>query len=464
MSVSKKTIIAAAGVGGADYIGSAYHVITNSRSNLLDVRLDAETGYVAFMGRDVSLNIHHLDLIDQDGDYLWSKKFSVGNNTSAQQPIAFYGDDVYFCMRFNNSAWENGKINKDTGTLTQLGQWTFNDYGANKYSRALILNDYIYVSGWESDDLQTISWSDISHTSRNGFISQVSGVNNLGASLEVAKDIQYTVTGEDSAYLSIGQTTSSVGNKGVVGQYTITGNTTIARTFMKSISGDSSGHSTDVVQNAKSDSSGNLYIGGYARYGGATNAHAYYFMKFNSSGTLQWIREFAGTLQPNNTYSRCSSYICSQGNIHFSFVEYTADNNHARTIYTCDDSGNLISKTTIKFPAAGGVLAGRNMCDMAGDGFVFAVEAGGSPYEVNVVRIPLNTDISYSSSELEIVYDDTVTWNVGSASDYSILDPSGNTYLFSVYDPNQTNIASASSNTVSDRTSPAWASPIDIPY
>lgn len=463
MSVSKKTIIAAAGVGGADYIGSAYHVITNTQSNIMDVRLDAETGYVGFMGRDASLNIHHIDLIDENGDYLWSKKFSVGNNNNPSS-IAFYEDDVYFCARFTGSTWENGKIGKSTGTLTQLGRWTYNDYGASSFCRALILDDYIYLSGWELDDFQTVTWSDTGHTSREGLISQISGVSNLGSNTRAAKDIQYTITGDDSAYLSIGQTSSSVGNKGVVGQYTITGNTAIARTFMKSISGDSSGHSQDVVQNSISDSSGNLYAAGYARYGGATSAHAYYFMKFNSSGTVQWIREFTGTSSPNNGYSRLSSHICSQGNIHFSFVEYTADNNHARTIYTCDDSGNLISKTTIKFPASGGVLGSFNMCDMAGDGFVVVASESSTPYEVNLVRIPLNTDISYSSSELEIVYDDTVTWNVGSASDYSILDSGGNAWTFAAFDPNQTNVASATSNTVSDRTSPAWATPVDIPY
>ena len=463
MSVSKKTIIAAAGVGGADYVGSAYHVITNSRSRVLDLKLDAETGYVAFMGRDSALNIHHLDLIDENGDYVWSKKFSVGNNPNSGSPVAFYEDDVYFLSRFTNSTWENGKINKSTGSLTQIGSWTYNAYLGNLFGRGLVLNDYIYVSGWENDDFQSIRWSDLNHTTRDGLIHST-GVSNLGSSYLAAKDIQYTVTGDDSAYVSIGQYCSSVGNKGIVGQYTISGSTTLNRTFTKSVTGDSSGHSSDGIHNAISDTSGNLYIGGYARYGGATNAHAYYFMKFNSSGTLQWIREFTGTLAPNNAYSLCSSHICSQGNIHFSFVEYTSNNNHARTIYTCDDSGNLISKTTIKFPAAGGVLGTNNMCNMSGDGFVVAVEAGNSPYEINLVRIPLNTDISYSSSELEIVYDDTATWSVGSASDYSILDITGSTYLISSYDPTDNTIGSATANTVSDRTSPAWASPIDIPY
>jgi len=460
MSVSKKTIIAAAGVGGAGYIGSAYHVITNSQSISLGVEIDASTGYVGFVAKDASLNLHHIDLIDENGDYLWSKKFSVGNSNSWSLGLDFDDDSVYFFSRFTNSSWETGKLSKDTGALTQLGQWTANDYIGGNHGRGLLLNGYFYVSGWEMDDYQSISYGDIAHTTRNQFLSDC-GVVNLGSSYPYGKGIEYTVTGADSFYVSIANWLGSVGNKGWVAQYSVTNNTTISRTISKFIGSDSNPDSRDICTNSVTDSNGNLYVSGFARNsGGAGNNYKTYFMKFNSSGVFQWSRDVANDAFPDTDYryGRFSSFICSEGNIHFSVPLYQSATPGHRFIFTCDSDGNLISKTRVYFPQAS-ITSNYNFCSMAGDGFVLVGGSTASPYETNLVRFPLNTDISYTSSELVIDYDDAATWTTTAESDYGISNTSGSPGL-----ANQTNIASASSSTVSDRTSPAWASPIDIPY
>ena len=457
MSASEKLIIAAAGVGGADYIGSAYHVITNSSSVPLGVEIDASTGYVAFAGLDSSANLHHIDLIDENGDYLWSKQFSVGNSTGYSFAMDFDDDSVYFFSRFTNSSWETGKLSKDTGAVTQLGQWTSNDYLAGSYSRGLLLNGYFYVSGWEVDDYQSISYGDIANTTRNQFLSDC-GIVNLGSSYPYGKGIEYTVTGADSFYVSIANWLGSVGNKGWVAQYSVTNNTTISRTISKFIGSDAGPDSRDACTNSVTDSDGNLYVSGFARNsGGAGNNYKTYFMKFNSSGVFQWSRDVGNAAFPDTQYrfGRFSTFICSQGNIHFSVPLYETGD---RFIFTCDSNGNLISKTKVYFPQAN-ITQNSNFCSMAGDGFTLVGRSSASPNEINLVRFPLNTDISYTSSELVIDYDDTATWVTTAESDYGISNTTGSTGL-----ANQTNIASATSNTVSDRTSPAWASPIDIPY
>jgi hypothetical protein len=456
MTVSKKTIIAAAGVGGADYIGSAYHVITNNSSNPLGVEIDASTGYVVFAGRDISVSLHHIDLIDENGDYLWSKKFSVGSNTSASLNLGFDDDNVYFFSRFTNSSWETGKLSKSSGAVTQLGQWPYNDYLASAFNRGLHLDGYFYVAGWRPDDYASISYGDLAHTTRNQFVSEC-GVANIGSSYSYGKGIEYTVTGTDSFYISTANWLGSVGNKGWAAQYSVTNNTTISRTISKFIGAPVSATNRDACLNAISDSSGNLYVSGYISYTGSALSLSTFFMKFNSSGVYQWSREVSNTSFPDSKYryGRFSSFICSEGNIHFSTALYEDGD---RFIFTCDPDGNLISKTKVYFPQAN-ITGNTNFCAMAGDGFTLVGRSSSSPNEINLVRFPLNTDIAYTSSELVIEYDDTATWTATIEANYGISDTGGSTGLV-----NQSNLSSATSNTVSDRTSPAWASPVDIPY
>ena len=359
------------------------------------------------------------------GEEEWSKYTFVGNLGSTKPgALCFDNEYVYSMNEYYNNQWHDGKFALSDGTYTNLGfidgfTYSNSSIDITRPFKAAAIGDYLYCAGYKNgDDYLAIYSIPKDGTSGNFYITDALHAN-IGTTDDGVKCVQFTDNGSGQGTVTYGQGFGLVGDAGAYLTLDLD-NGSCSFNISKQLAGSNTPRDRDHIGACVTDSEGNTYVVGQLRQMSSGNSQTF-FIKFNSSGVTQWIKMLSGASINSQNQPKFDGYICSEGNIHLAYWMYEPSWSWTPSVQitTFDSSGNLISITRVQI--GGNYIDGQQDMVMENDGFaMISPELFNSGNGVVVLRFPLNTDISYTSSYVKIEYDTTRTWSDGNSSEFSI--------------------------------------------
>lgn len=250
---------------------------------------------------------------DSLNDAAYSIALDLSGNVYVTGFSARSGGYNYVTIKYNSSGAE---------------QWVavYANGSSNNPSVAVDLSGNVFVTGSSSSDYVTIKYNP-SGTEQWAMKYGISGLTDHANSIVLDKSGNAFVTGYS-------------GSLGTGSDYaTIKYNSSGAAQWTLRYGG--SGNSTDIAKALVIDDSDNVYVTG-SSYGSGTNAD-YATIKYNSSGSVQWVKRYNGSYNSYNSTDEANSIaLDSAGNIYVSgFTKET---------------GTFEDYTTIKYNSSGDQL------------------------------------------------------------------------------------------------------------
>jgi uncharacterized delta-60 repeat protein len=178
------------------------------------------------------------------------------------------------------------------------------------------------------------------------------------------------------------------------------------------------GNATDEVYSLQADQNGNVYLTGYSN-GGATGDDIC-TIKLNSDGMMQWVKRYNGTAN-NDDYGN-SIQIDNSGNCYVTGASTQTGNDLDYITFKIDAAGNQVWSKTYNGPVNRADFPSSNAIDAAGNIYVTGYSYG-STNDPDYYTIKYNNSgVQQWAKRYEGPDGWDEAWNI-------ILDPSGNVYV-----------------------------------
>jgi len=300
MSISRYALQAASGNGGESYWLSLYGTTGDERA--YGSITDASGNIYVVGSSNPSANTETLFLkLDASGSIIWSVTLD-GASLDVLSAITFDpSGDIIVCGLTNDGFNKTlvAKYDTDGDVLWQV-----------KLGAGSVNNAFAGLCVDSSGDIYC-GINNNSITAYDTFIQKLSGTD--GSSVWGRRYVDTNVQGKglycdssDNIWFTLGQSVTSSG-KAVIVKFNTSGTILFQKAFQ-------TGSTTYRAQGLTTDSSGNIYV---ATSGGT----ALVFIKYNSSGTVQWKKYIAGTA----AFTTLSAVLNSaEDTVYFSFYYNTS--------------------------------------------------------------------------------------------------------------------------------------------
>ncbi|MDZ4711204.1 MAG: SBBP repeat-containing protein [bacterium] len=288
-------------------------------------------------------------------------------------------------------------------------EWLSSYHFANDVGKALVTDNLgnVYVTGGSGTDYATLKYNS------SGAQQWVSKYNGPGNSGDLAVAIAVDAAG--NVYVTGGSTGISSNNDYATIKYNSSGVQQWAARYNGAMNG------LDEARSIAVDASGNVYVTGYSLVSGTS--WDYVTIKYNSSGTFQWMKNYNGA--GNNSDFGYRLVLDAAANVYvtgWSTGSGTSDYDYATIKYST--SGTELWVRTYNGPGDGFDEAKSIETDLAGNVYVTGRSLGGSTnYDYATIKYNSAGDTLWVKR-----FDGT-----GNSADIGAsvtIDASGNVYVF----------------------------------
>ena len=307
------------------------------------------SGNRVIVGKTGSPQAGFVAKVDADGNLLWQRKLSLGEQAIANAVAVDGSGNVYVAAQGipsgSISACYTIKFNS-SGTL-QWQRKLSTSYSAYGHGVVLDGSGDVYVLAWLNDTKQTAL---LAKYSSGGTIQWQRVVSHASQSLQAARGLSIDSGG--NLYFAVSHViTASSDTWGLVVKCSSSG-------VVQSRYASRIGASFNLTYGTTVDASGNMYVCGQSNTSGVPGTVRPYVCKLNSSGALQWHRWFSG----DTALSALSAVRLSDDETHV----YAAGTKYLFKFLASD--GSLVWQRSLTGPASAAAAFGM----MApADGFLY---------------------------------------------------------------------------------------------
>jgi uncharacterized delta-60 repeat protein len=360
----------------------------------------------------------------------WVARFNgAGNSTDYGRAVGYDGSgNVYTTgYSYSGSQYDIVTIKYNSAGAQQWVQTYNGTYNSTEYPYAIAVSSAgdVYIAGYGYNasgglDMLTLKYN------TSGALQWAQYYNGPYNSSDYAYDL--TIDGSGNAYTA-GYAYGSSGNADMcVVKYNSAG------TFQWVGLYNGPYNSSDYAYSVAVDGSGNVYMGGYS-YQSSTNYYDYTVVKYNSSGTQQWV----GTWNDVNNYYDYGRDVAvdGSGNVYLTGYAY-----YYSTSYVCGVTVKWNSAGTFQWAVPHQGTGGSSYsyysyylkCTTAGDVYVagHGYDNNGGTYSYDLEAFKLNTS---GAQQWYYHYNGPYgsTDYMTSPGNLLALDASGNAYILAYY-------------------------------